>query len=151
MAKVIVCGGRTYEDRKRLGVVLSKLHAEQPFELVITGGAPGADRMAQAWAEERHIRVAVYPVNWKQGKRGGPMRNQAMLDYGKPDAVVVFPGGPGTEDMATRAMAARLPVIRVTPTSVGEWRQHRGEDPAPDGSSSPDYLFMDYGRGEGGR
>jgi hypothetical protein len=35
----------------------------------------------------------------KSGKKAGPLRNQRMLDEGRPDLVVAFPGGGGTEDM----------------------------------------------------
>jgi hypothetical protein len=31
------------------------------------------------------------------GKKAGPLRNQRMLDEGKPDLVVAFPGGGGTK------------------------------------------------------
>jgi hypothetical protein len=39
------------------------------------------------------------------------MRNQAMLDYGKPDLVVAFPGGKGTADMVRRARVAGVKVL----------------------------------------
>ena len=35
----------------------------------------------------------------KHGNAAGPIRNQRMLDHGKPDIVVAFPGGSGTADM----------------------------------------------------
>ena len=37
-----------------------------------------------------------------------------MIDRGKPDLVIAFPGGRGTEDMVTRAERAGIPVRRVT-------------------------------------
>src|SRR5262249_16770583 len=40
------------------------------------------------------------------GKKAGPLRNQRMLDEGKPDLVVAFPGGGGTKDMVRRAVQA---------------------------------------------
>ena len=36
-----------------------------------------------------------------------------MLTDGKPDAVLAFPGGRGTQDMIRRAMRAGVPVWRV--------------------------------------
>ena len=36
-----------------------------------------------------------------------------MLDHGKPDIVVAFPGGRGTADMVKRAEDAGVRVIRV--------------------------------------
>ena len=41
------------------------------------------------------------------------MRNQRMLDEGKPDLVVAFPGGGETKDIVTPAVKARVPVHEV--------------------------------------
>ena len=42
-----------------------------------------------------------------------PLRNQRMLDEGKPDLVVAFPGGGGTKDMVRRAVKAGVPIHEV--------------------------------------
>ena len=39
--------------------------------------------------------------------------NQRMLDEGKPDLVVAFPGAGGTKDMVRRAVKAGVPVHEV--------------------------------------
>lgn len=36
-----------------------------------------------------------------------------MLEFGRPDLVVAFPGGRGTEDMVTKAERAGIRVLRV--------------------------------------
>lgn len=36
-----------------------------------------------------------------------------MIDEGKPDLVVAFPGGRGTADMVNKALAAGIKVIRI--------------------------------------
>jgi hypothetical protein len=36
-----------------------------------------------------------------------------MLDEGKPDLVVAFPGGGGTKDLVSRAVKARVPLHEV--------------------------------------
>jgi predicted Rossmann-fold nucleotide-binding protein len=41
------------------------------------------------------------------------MRNQKMLDKGKPDLVVAFPGGRGTSDMISRAIKVPVRVITI--------------------------------------
>ena len=38
---------------------------------------------------------------------------QIMLDEGKPDLVVAFPGGRGTADMIRKAEGAGVPVVTV--------------------------------------
>jgi hypothetical protein len=42
-----------------------------------------------------------YIADWNRlGPGAGHIRNQRMIDEGKPDAAVAFPGGTGTADMA---------------------------------------------------
>jgi len=56
----------------------------------------------------------VFLANWRtHGKAAGPIRNQQMLDEGRPHLVVAFPGGTGTADMVRRAKAAGVPVMEV--------------------------------------
>jgi acyl-CoA synthetase (NDP forming) len=58
--------------------------------------------------------VTSFPANWKKhGKSAGPIRNQLMLDVGKPDLVIAFPGGSGTADMIRRARKAGVPVKEI--------------------------------------
>ena len=47
------------------------------------------------------------------GLSAGPARNQRMLDEGKPDAGIAFPGGPGTADMTRRLKEAGIPVWEI--------------------------------------
>lgn len=108
--RVLVCGGRNFRDRNILFAELDRLHADWgPFKSVIQGGADGADRLAKTWAEERGIECVTFPADWKKhGKRAGPLRNQQMIDEGKPDFAVSFPGGAGTHDMMTRITKAKI-------------------------------------------
>ena len=65
---------------------------------------------------QRHPARAVYVPQgeWDElGKKAGPLRNQRMLDEGKPNLVVAFPGGGGTKDMVRRAVKARVPIHEV--------------------------------------
>ena len=110
--RVLVCGGRAYADHAHLAVSLEALHAARPFILLIHGAAPGADSLAGQWAEEQGIPVRAFPAAWNlHGKAAGPLRNQEMLDEGRPDLVAAFPGGRGTADMVARATLAGVPVL----------------------------------------
>jgi hypothetical protein len=58
----------------------------------------------------------VYKAEWdKHGRAAGPIRNQQMLDDGKPDLVLAFAGGRGTDDMCRRAREAGIEVRRYWP------------------------------------
>lgn len=84
--------------------------------VVIHGDQRGADSLAGACARLAGLEVVAFPPDWEMyGRGGGVVRNQQMLDEGKPDRVYAFPGKPleetvGTRDMVTRSRAAGLPV-----------------------------------------
>lgn len=112
--RVLVCGGRTFDNRKAVVRALSALNIETPIACVIEGGARGADYLGRIVAEGMGLPVFECRANWtRYGKRAGPVRNQWMLEHGKPDVVLAFPGGPGTLDMIVRAESAGVRVIRA--------------------------------------
>lgn len=124
---VLVCGSRTYTDDEEAPVLACLVrglaeHIEiSGYMTLIHGAAPGADTLAGRAAETAPSGASVdpYPADWnKHGKAAGPIRNQQMLDEGKPDMVIAFVDKPleesrGTNDMVTRAKAAGLPVYVV--------------------------------------
>ncbi len=108
--RVLVCGGRDFNDAD---LVARTLDAEA-ITHVIQGGARGADRLGYDWARKRKVPVSTFNADWQRfGPKAGPLRNQQMLDEGKPDLVIAFPGGRGTADMVRRALAAGVPVREV--------------------------------------
>lgn len=127
--RVLVCGGRDFgcPDRRRplppeviargnrevltLFWELDSLDQERRVTRLISGGARGADSLAELWARSRLIPIDLFPANWnRDGKAAGPIRNRRMLEEGRPDLVVAFPGGSGTANMVRIATAAGVPV-----------------------------------------
>ena len=114
MKRILVCGGRDYKDHRRVFEILDKALKAFGEVHIIEGGADGADTCARMWAESRGITYSEYPADWKKlGKRAGYVWNVQMLNEGKPDLVVAFPGGPGTEMMMKLAKAAMKPVREI--------------------------------------
>lgn len=111
--RVLVCGGRDYGDRDRLFRILDAAHAANPIVTLIHGNARGADQLADDWAMGKCETLTFTPAWEEHGRSAGPKRNQKMLDEGKPDIVIAFPGGRGTADMIRRAEKAGVPVVRV--------------------------------------
>jgi len=110
--RVLVCGGRDFDDERAVFGALDVL-VVPGRDTVIQGGAPGADRLARYWCQLNRCRYENYPADWKAHGRGaGPIRNQQMIDEGKPTKVICFPGGRGTADMERRAVAAGIPIHR---------------------------------------
>jgi hypothetical protein len=115
---VLVCGGRDFglveSERQQIFHLLDRLHAIKPIAVLIHGGARGVDTAAGEWALMRRIQLEIYRANWmRYGLRAGFVRNQRMLDEGKPHLVAAFPGGRGTNDMIKRAGISDLLVLQV--------------------------------------
>lgn len=113
--RVLVCGSRDWKKRGPIQLVLRGMIVEIDT-VVIHGAAPGADSIAHMVAEELRFDCDPYPADWDtHGKKAGPIRNQQMLDEGKPDVVFAFVTRPlaesrGTADMVRRAKKAGVPV-----------------------------------------
>jgi hypothetical protein len=121
MTKVLVCGGRDFDDRAALDAALDRLHARRSVTLLIAGGAPGADTMAEQWARDRGIRTRIYMAQWNiYGRAAGPIRNARMLRKGRPDLVVAFPGGSGTAGMVALAREAGVEVVMPLQNEMSE-------------------------------
>jgi hypothetical protein len=109
--KILVCGGRDYNDRERIYRVLDNAAKALGDIIIIHGGANGADKISGDWASERNFDVEVYPADWdKYKKAAGFIRNSQMLNEGKPDIVLAFPGGKGTAMMISIAEKAGVKV-----------------------------------------
>lgn len=82
---------------------------------IIAGKAKGVDTAAINWAICNWVLFEEYPADWKKyPKAAGPIRNQQMIDEGKPDLGIAFPGGKGTKDMVSRLRKAKIPVMEIT-------------------------------------
>ena len=92
---------------------LDQLDSVRRITHIIEGEARGADTLARLWAQARGRVVCAFPADWSRGKSAGYVRNKQMLEEGKPDAVVAFPGGRGTDVMLALAKDAGVPTVQV--------------------------------------
>lgn len=115
MKRVLVCGSRhEVEWSHRVAETLDGLMEEDGVRAIITGGAPGIDQFAVEWADLRGVPCMKFPAAWRRhGRMAGPIRNQWMIDLGRPDLVVAFPGGRGTWNMVDQALKAGIEVRKV--------------------------------------
>jgi len=112
----LVCGGRNFSDFSFVCKTLDEIADTHGWpRTIIHGGAKGADTLAGEFAGLfESIRVEVFRAEWdKYGPKAGSIRNQQMIDEGRPDLVIAFPGGAGTADMVRRARNAGIEVIEV--------------------------------------
>lgn len=112
--RVLVCGGRGFDDPYLFFDTLDEIKSRGELDSIISGGARGADALAERYAEVEGIPITVYPAEWeKYGKSAGYVRNKQMLDEGKPDLVIAFPGGKGTAMMVDIARKAGVEVKEI--------------------------------------
>jgi hypothetical protein len=109
--RLLVCGGRDFDDQELLDNALGDVtQTIGRSDVLIHGGARGADRLAGEWAKRFGIPVMVFPADWEtHGRRAGYLRNRQMLVEGEPTHVVAMPGGRGTADMLRQARLAGVP------------------------------------------
>lgn len=104
MTIILFTGGRDFNDAARARLVLDGILRSFPHAAFAQGGARGADKLVREWCKKRGQPCITMDAPWDaHGNSAGPMRNQWMLDYLRPNFVVAFPGGTGTADMVARA------------------------------------------------
>lgn len=114
--RILVCGGRDYDDAERLvkelDIIVAEYVPKDARLVLIHGGAHGADAIAESWAEWHNLDIMAFPADWdRYGRAAGVIRNAQMLEEGQPDLVVAAPGGTCTANMVRQAQAAGIPTI----------------------------------------
>jgi SLOG family YspA-like protein len=115
--KTIIAGGRFITDYSLLLAAIkeSGFHITQ----VVSGHCRGVDRMGEWWARDMNIDLEIMDADWdRQGRKAGPLRNQAMADYAEA-AILIWDGkSRGTGDMYERALKNGLKIYVKTPPTA---------------------------------
>ena len=101
MVRVIIAGGRDFDDYKHLeqkchtvfyllskekGVLSGHVKEDVPNMEIVSGTAKGADKLGEVFAAKYRIRVKKFPADWNTyGKRAGYIRNEQMAKYAMSD------------------------------------------------------------------
>ena len=89
---------------------------------IISGGASGADKIAEMFASKFNIPIEVIVPNWNTGKQAGMIRNTDIIK--KSDCVIAFWDGvsKGTLDSINKAkrLNKKLYVVKISPDSINE-------------------------------
>lgn len=87
--KVIIAGGRKFNDYSLLSSVCDYMLQNQHYIEIISGTAKGADKLGEKYAEERGYKIIPFPADWQlYGKAAGYKRNQLMAQNA--DALICF-------------------------------------------------------------
>jgi hypothetical protein len=87
--KVIIAGGRDFNDYDLLCRKADKILSRQDEIEIVSGTAKGADKLGEKYAKERDFSIKRFPADWgTHGKKAGYMRNEDMALYA--DALIAF-------------------------------------------------------------
>jgi len=74
--KLGIVGSRTVTDYAKLVSIMALISPQGDLDLIVSGGAAGADTLAELYANDHHIPIKVIKPDWnKYGKQAGFMRN----------------------------------------------------------------------------
>ena len=87
--KVIIAGGRTFDQYDLLCKTCDHMLSLQKEVEIVSGTANGADKLGEKYAKEKGYSIKQFPADWDtHGKKAGYMRNQQMAEYA--DALIAF-------------------------------------------------------------
>ena len=87
--KLAVVGSRTFTDRALMRSILAGMVRDREVTEIVSGGARGADRMAEDIAHGLGVKVTIFYPDWDRfGNRAGFLRNYEIEEYS--DACIAF-------------------------------------------------------------
>lgn len=79
--KIAVIGSREFNEYSTLREILINLSSHYEKVTIISGGAKGADYLAEKYAKEFNLETKILPADWeKHGKAAGFIRNKEIWD-----------------------------------------------------------------------
>ena len=78
----LVVGSRTFSDYEMMRAKLDNLLENQSKVVIVSGGANGADKLAEQYAKEKGYYPIIFPAKWDElGKSAGYIRNTEMHEF----------------------------------------------------------------------
>lgn len=124
LVSLAVVGSRHYTDYEDFCIHLyDTIHAwgiKLRDMVIISGGAQGADSLAERFARENDVQIEIFRADWKKhGRAAGPIRNKLIIE--KADYVLAYPMrdsndkciSPGTMNSISLAKDKKIPCVVV--------------------------------------
>lgn len=113
---IAIIGSRTFSNYELLSVIIKNFLSENNIKVnsIISGGAKGADSLAEQFALENNLEMIIFKPDWKKfGKKAGIIRNTIIIDNS--DTVFAFWDGKssGTKDAINKAEKLGKKVITI--------------------------------------
>ena len=101
--KLAIIGSRDFNDFD----LLENYVVPTSPKLIISGGAKGADTLAEQYAEKHHVELLIFKPDWKQFGRGaGVVRNRQIVDAA--DEIMAFWDGQSKGTKSSRSDPVEL-------------------------------------------
>lgn len=84
--RVAVVGSREFKTYAQIEIFLDSIL--KPDDELVSGGAMGADSMAQRYAKEHGFPIYIFYPRWEHGKSAGFQRNKRIVEHA--DLVAAF-------------------------------------------------------------
>jgi hypothetical protein len=121
---VAVIGSRTFKDQRLLELILDNQRKHYPMTKLVSGGAIGADILAEAWADMRKVpKEIIRPSDPKYAHlppQARPLARNTDLVKACTRVIAFWDGeSTGTLDAMKKATAAGK-VVLIVPTTIKE-------------------------------
>lgn len=114
--KLAIVGSREFENYDLLCAEVEKIKQTQTVELIVSGGAKGADTLAKRYATLNHIPLMEFKPDYKQFGHNAPVRRNALI-VENADWILAFvaPTSRGTWDTIRKAekMLRKVIIVKV--------------------------------------
>jgi len=103
--KVGIVGSREFKNYELFSDIMKQYLSD--ISWVVSGGAPGADSLAEKWAKENKKMLTIYPADWfNLGKRAGYVRNTDIVKNS--DMIIAFWDGNSKGTKHTIGLAQKM-------------------------------------------
>ena len=78
-----IVGYRNFNDYSLFKKEIKKIKKQYNYKFthIISGGASGADSLAEKYASKKNIELIIHHADWnKFGKKAGPIRNEKIVN-----------------------------------------------------------------------
>ena len=102
--KLAIVGSREFNNYELLCKTLEKY---ENISMIISGGAIGADKLGEKFAQNNNIEIKIFYPNWNtHGKKAGILRNKIIVENA--DEVIAFWNGESKGTLSTINFAKQL-------------------------------------------